>query len=116
MHTLCLTQLVKMIEDELVATHQTGMIIPDEGKDQEAELLLRTVKQASTSGRIFYDTFIKQSHCCNLIQLADICVFLTTIFHRDKYGSVRKNFNTELVQLYKDHLSPIATVWEYTIP
>lgn len=113
MHTLGLTNLIHTIEGELMTLKKPGVITCDNGRPAEIELLLRTIRQESKSGFIFTDLAVKDSHNCQLVQLADIIVFLTTIYYRTQYGYVRKHLNRELVELYTKYLAPRVKVWEY---
>ncbi|WP_180361799.1 DUF3800 domain-containing protein [Paenibacillus sp. BGI2013] len=115
MHQLGMSNLIQLIEKELIQRNETGIVIPDEGRDDERELLIQVIRQETTSDRIYYSSFLQNSHHCQLVQLADIIVFLTTIFFRYEYGyAPRKANNKELINLYQKKIAPLSpTVWEY---
>ena len=113
MHQLCISQVVHVLDEELSNKNESGVIIPDQGREDEFELLVRTVRQQTQSGRIFCNLFPQESHKHLLVQIADLVVFLTTVFYRTKYGHVRKSHNALLSALYQSHIEPIAVVAEY---
>jgi hypothetical protein len=109
--------LIKLIENELNEKNETGIIIPDRGRAEERELLVQVIRQQTTTNRIFNSSFLQDSHHCQLVQLADLVVFLTTIFYRSNYGHIaRKANNQELIELYQNIISPLAPIiWEYQL-
>lgn len=117
MHQLAMGNLIKLIENELNEKNETGIIIPDRGRAEERELLVQVIRQQTTTNRIFNSSFLQDSHHCQLVQLADLVVFLTTIFYRSNYGHIaRKANNQELIELYQNIISPLAPIiWEYQL-
>lgn len=115
MHQLGMSNLIQLIEKELIQRNETGIVIPDNGREEERELLIQVIRQETTSDRIYNSSFLQNSHHCQLVQLADIVVFLTTVFFRFQYGyAPRKANNKELIELYQKRIAPLSlAVWEY---
>lgn len=114
MHEMAYRELIKLLNTSLEEDSEKGFLISDNGRKDELELFSKVLKQQSPNGRIYPDLQVKDSHDSNFIQLADIAVFIITIFYRNHYQfPERKRYNTEIIALYEGFIHSNLKVWEY---
>ncbi|WP_145410865.1 DUF3800 domain-containing protein [Paenibacillus xylanexedens] len=115
MHILTYTELVRCISSEIAASDSYAFIICDDGKPSEINNFCDALRNPANN-RVYPDLQIKLSHDknCNLIQLADMINFITSVYFRNAYGfQARKRHNTQIIDFYERYLSSKIIKWEY---
>ena len=115
MHVHAYTELVNCISHELEKTNSYAFIICDDGKPSEINHFRSALKNPGNQ-RVYPDLQVKLSHDkdCNLIQLADLINFITSVHFRDLYGfPPRKRHHARIIDFYATHLQPKIITWEY---
>lgn len=115
MHISAYTDLVKLLNVILIRQESHAFIICDDGKESEINNLCDALRNPINKV-IYPDPQIKLSHDknCNLIQLADLINFITTIYFRSSYNfPPRKRHQKEIIKLYETYLKNKIEVVEY---
>lgn len=106
MHVDGYSELVTLINTELSQNDDFSFVICDDGKPSEISNFYNALKNPSNK-RVYPDLQIKESHDpnCNLIQLADLVNFITSVYFRQKYGHPpRKRHQSEIIEFYTQFL------------
>jgi hypothetical protein len=115
MHLHAYTELVKCLSNEMSHSDSYAFIICDDGKPSELNHF-RDALRNPANRRVYPDLQIKLSHDtnANLIQLADMINFITSVYFRAIYGfPPRKRHQETLFALYTRHLKSKIITWEY---
>ena len=115
MHIHAYTELVKCISTELTPSDSYAFVICDDGKPSEINNFCDALRNPANR-RVYPDLQVKLSHDknCNLIQLADMINFITSVYFRDVYGfPPRKRHQTKIIDFYARHLDHKIMKWEY---
>ncbi len=115
MHIHAYTELVKCISTELKQSDSHAFVICDDGKPSEINNFCDALRNP-TNNRVYPDLQVKLSHDknCNLIQLADMINFITSVHFRNVYGfPPRKRHQTNIIDFYLRHLDHKIIKWEY---
>lgn len=115
MHVDSYTELVKTINAELISNDDFAFVICDDGKPSEISNFYNALKNP-TNMRVYPDLQIKESHDsnCNLIQLADLVNFITSVYFRQVNGHhARKRHQPEIIQFYTKFLQNKLIYHEY---
>jgi hypothetical protein len=114
MHIHAYTELVKCISNELDSSDSFAFVICDDGKPSEINNFCDALRNP-VNIRVYPDLQVKLSHDknCNLIQLADMLNFITSVQFRDVYGfPPRKRHQPKILDLYSRHLDHKMIKWE----
>lgn len=115
MHIHTYTELVKSISTELDHSDSYAFVICDDGKPSEINNFCDALRNPANK-RVYPDLQIKLSHDknCNLIQLADVINFITSVHFREEYGfPPRKRHQSQILDFYSRHLNQKIIKWEY---
>ncbi|MGD6858205.1 DUF3800 domain-containing protein [Bacillus infantis] len=115
MHINGYKELVNLINTELKPNDDFAFVICDDGKPAEISNFYNALKNPSNK-RVYPDLQIKESHDsnCNLIQLADLINFITSVYFRQSYGhQARKRHQAKIVQFYTQFLQSKIKYFEY---
>ncbi len=114
MHGLCISEMVNLLENELLSTTSTAAVLTDNGRDDEYNLLSNELKNPKRTGVILAQAFKVESYNSPLVQLSDLVIYLTSNYFKNKYGFQNSKNLADFVALYNKALSPISTCWEYS--
>ncbi|MGE7674341.1 hypothetical protein ACQKMV_12270 [Lysinibacillus sp. NPDC094403] len=115
MHVDGYAELVNLINTELSQNDDFAFVICDDGKPSEISNFYNALKNPSNL-RVYPDLQIKESHDpnCNLIQLADLVNFISSVYFRQKYGHApRKRHQSKIIQFYTQFLQSKIIFSEY---
>lgn len=114
MHEKGYAEFLNVANNTLDANGHYGFVVSDECRDDEAELFTSKLRNQPTGHRIYPHLVIEKSHCCNLVQLADIIAFVITGYYWNQLGlRQRKNNNQQVIDLYNNYLHGNVNIWEY---
>jgi hypothetical protein len=115
MHIHAYTELVRCISDEMQLSDSYAFVICDDGKPSELSNFSNALRNPDNT-RVYPDLQIKVSHDknCNLIQLADVINFITSVYFRKVYGyPPRKRHQQRIIRFFTKHLKRKIITWEY---
>lgn len=115
MHINAYTELIRLINSELTPDNDFAFTICDDGKPSEISNFYNALKNPMNK-HVYPDLQIKVSHDknCNLIQLADLINFTTSVYFRDSYGfAPRKRHQPIIMQFYTQFLQKKLKYYEY---
>lgn len=115
MHLDAYTELVNLINIELRQNEDFAFVICDDGKPSEISNFYNALKNPSNT-RVYPDLQIKESHDpnCNLIQLADLVNFITSVYFRQRNGHApRKRHQQKIIQFFTQFLQSKLIFSEY---
>jgi hypothetical protein len=115
MHIHAYTELIKCISVEMQSSDSYAFVICDDGKPSEINNFCDALRNPANS-RVYPDLQVKLSHDknCNLIQLADVINFITSVHFRNVYGfPPRKRHQAKILDFYSKHLDQKIINWEY---
>lgn len=115
MHLHAYTELVRCLSNELSRADSYAFVICDDGKPSELNHF-RDALRNPLNRRVYPDLQVKLSHDHNgnLIQLADMINFITSVHFRHRYGfPPRKRHQAAILDIYARHLDSKLIIWEY---
>lgn len=105
---------VETINTYLKSQNEFAFIIADDGKKGEQDLFSKVLRNQQQENVVYRDLQVKTSHSSNLIQMADLALFVASVFFRNQYGfKARKKYNKAIVDLYNNHIQQHVISWEY---